>query len=81
MRQMQLDYLDRNPRNWCDVLIVTPLTSPWDADPNLSLKKSEVNSHVKSNYLILELSEVGKQGRVTLKLAQYNTNSFKFFCK
>ena len=56
MRQMQLDYLDRNPRNWRDVLIVTPLTSPWDADPNLSLKKSEVYSHVNSYYLILELS-------------------------
>ena len=57
MRQMQSDYLDRNPRNWCDVLIVTPLTSPWDADPNLSLEKSEVYSHINSHFLILELSD------------------------
>ena len=67
MRQMQLDYLDRNPRNWFDVLIVTPLTSPWDADPNLSLKKSEVYSHVSSYYLILELSELPYVFDITCK--------------
>ena len=61
MRQMQSDHLDRNPRNWCDVLIVTPLTSPWDADPNLSLKKSEVYSHVNSHFLILELSDYSEK--------------------